>query len=75
MREGIGLVVTGLLIGVVGAIAASRLMQSQLFGVTPFDIPTYTIAIAVIAIAGGIATWVPARRITLLNPLEVIRVE
>jgi ABC-type antimicrobial peptide transport system permease subunit len=66
------LITAGITLGIVGAAVAARLLQSQLFGVTALDLPTYLVAMTVIAIAGLAASWVPARRASVSNPLEVI---
>jgi putative ABC transport system permease protein len=75
MREGVVLLIAGLALGIAGAAMAGRFIESQLFGVSPFDIPTYLIALAVIVAAGLLASWLPARRASMSNPLEVMRAE
>jgi predicted permease len=75
LRAGAVLIGIGLLIGVIGALAASSVLRSQLFGVTPRDPVTL---IAVIGILGGLglaATYVPARRARLLDPIAALRRE
>jgi predicted permease len=75
MREGMVLLIAGLGVGLAGALGVAYFLRSQLFGVTPLDLPTYIIAIAVIAIAGFFACWLPARRASVSNPLEVMRAQ
>lgn len=73
VRQGAVLVVAGLVAGTLGAAAASRLLQSFLFGVTPAVLPSYaaaTLAVAVVALA---ACWLPARRATRVNPADAFR--
>ena len=67
------LVAAGALIGVSAAIALSRWMQSQLFGVRPTD-PLTLIAVTVGVMAVGLlATWQPARQASRVDPRELLR--
>jgi predicted permease len=75
MREGAVLSALGLTLGTAGATVAARLLQSQLFGVTPDDIFSYGFAIAAISAAASIACWLPARRISAIAPLEALRTD
>jgi ABC-type antimicrobial peptide transport system permease subunit len=65
----------GLAIGLVGAAALMRVLSSLLFGVNPFDPLTY---LAVTAVLGGVAllaTWLPARQATRIDPMMALRAE
>jgi putative ABC transport system permease protein len=73
LREGGALVVVGLAIGIVGAIAGSRMMQSLLFGVTPTDPVTFAGVIATMALLGLGACWIPARRASRIDPAITMR--
>ena len=75
LREGLLLLMAGVAVGIVIAGTVAQFLQSQLFGVTAFDLPTYVIALATISIAGLCAVWLPARHASLSNPLDVIRSE
>jgi putative ABC transport system permease protein len=75
MREGAVLAAIGLTLGTAGAVVAARLLQSQLFGVTPRDVVSYTFAVAAIALAALTACWLPARRISAIAPLEALRTD
>jgi ABC-type lipoprotein release transport system permease subunit len=75
LSEGMILVIAGLTIGVVIAGMVAQLLQSQLFGVSAFDVSTYAIAIAVITAAGSLASFLPARKATASNMLDVMRTE
>ncbi len=69
------LALIGVGVGVVGALAATRLMSSQLFGVTSSDPVTY-VAVSVLLIGiAGIATYLPARRATRVDPMVALRAE
>jgi predicted permease len=63
----------GLLAGVGGAAAASRLLRSYMFGLSPVDPVAYLAALVVVAIAGALATYAPARRATRVDPAAVLR--
>ena len=75
MGQGMLLAVAGVVIGVAGAFAVNRVIATLLFGVKPTD-PT-TIAIVVAAIGGValLACYLPARRATLVDPMQVLRTE
>lgn len=62
MREGSMLVGIGVVIGLAGAVAASRLLQSLLFGIQPSDVPLYVIAVVPMIVAALLASLLPARR-------------
>jgi len=66
-------IAAGLVLGVCGALAATRLLSGQLYGVGPRDPETFA---AVALLAGGLAlasSLVPARRATRLDPAAVLR--
>ena len=63
------LVGLGAVVGLVGALAAGRLVKTLLFGVTPFDVVSYAGAVVVLSIAVLAAAWWPARRASRVNPL------
>lgn len=73
MNQAIRWVLTGIIIGLTGAIAIARLMSSLLFDVTPFD-PTVLSAVAgLLLIIGLLACYVPARRATRVHPMDILR--
>jgi putative ABC transport system permease protein len=67
--------VLGVAIGVAGAFAATRLMESLLFGVTPTDPGTFLIAPVVLIAVAAAASLAPALRATRLDPAAVLREE
>ena len=65
----------GLGLGVVGALAASRLLASILFGVKATGPPTY-VAVAVVLLAtAAVASYLPARRAMRVDPMVALREE
>jgi macrolide transport system ATP-binding/permease protein len=73
MAEGTALVMTGLALGLGGALAATRLVETFLFGVTPTDPVTYVGAAMLLAIVAWFANYLPAREASRTDPLIAIR--
>jgi len=63
----------GLILGLIGAVGAVRLLESQIFGVPAFDIATRVAACALMAGAGLLAVWWPARRAARRDPMSVLK--
>ncbi|HEX7333938.1 MAG TPA: ABC transporter permease [Pyrinomonadaceae bacterium] len=75
LKSGMTLVIAGLTIGVAGALALTRLMNTLLFEVSPTDPITFgAVAISVI-LATLLACYIPARRATKVDPLVALRYE
>ena len=72
---GVRLAGSGIAIGVVASLAATRLLASQLFDVTPNDPVTLAGVATVVAAASLIASYLPARRATAVDPMESLRHE
>ena len=75
VASGYRLVVSGAVLGVAIALAAFRLLSAMLFGVSPYDALTYAGVVLVLAIIAGIASYLPARAITRVEPLLALRQE
>ena len=73
MGRGAGLVALGSAIGIAAALAASRLLDSLLYGVQPTDAVAMATAVAVLLAVGLLAAFVPARRASLTDPAVVLR--
>jgi putative ABC transport system permease protein len=73
--RGLCLAVPGVLIGLGGAWGVSRLLQSQLFGVTGADPLAYVAGSLVLLAAALFSCYLPARRASLVNPTEALRAE
>lgn len=75
LQEGVKLAATGLAIGVLGALAASRVTASMLFDVQPSDPVTLSaVGVTLLAIA-ALASWIPARYATHVPPVETLASE
>jgi ABC-type antimicrobial peptide transport system permease subunit len=73
LLEGGFLLGLGLLLGVFGAIAATRFIQGLLFGVAPHDPATLGSVAVMMAIVGLIACWLPALRAARIDPAITMR--
>ncbi|HEY6216046.1 MAG TPA: FtsX-like permease family protein, partial [Pyrinomonadaceae bacterium] len=75
LRNAMSLVVVGAVIGLAGAYAATRVMSSLLFGVTATDLATFVGVPVMLFIVALVASLVPARRATKVDPLIALRYE
>jgi len=73
LRQGLTLAATGLVIGLLGAAALTRLTSTLLFGVTPLDPATFVAVGAFMLLVAGAAAIIPARRATRVDPLTALR--
>jgi putative ABC transport system permease protein len=73
MRSSLGLVVGGGALGLVASVALARSLAGILYGVGPFDLPAFVAAAAVLAVAGLIASLLPALRTTRVDPMVALR--
>jgi predicted permease len=73
--QGMKLTLLGIAAGLVGALILTRLMENLLFGVSPSDPVTIALVAATLAIAALLASFLPARRATRVDPIEALRVE
>jgi ABC-type antimicrobial peptide transport system permease subunit len=75
LSQGLKMVLAGLVVGLIAAVALARLIASRLYGISPADplvlalVPGLLLAVAVFA------CWLPARRATKVDPMEALRYE
>jgi ABC-type antimicrobial peptide transport system permease subunit len=72
VRHAVILTSVGVAIGVLAAMAVTRLMASLLFEVSPLDPLTYVAVAVVLVIAAAVASYVPARRASAVQPVEAL---
>jgi predicted permease len=75
LQQGLVLTATGVGIGLLGAAAVTRWMSSLLFEVSPVDPITYAGVSVALILAAGLASYVPSRRATHIDPIESLRAE
>jgi predicted permease len=75
IKKGLALIVVGLVIGVAGALALTRVLRSFLYGVSPTDPVTFALVCLLLAVVGLIACYIPARRAAKVDPMVALRYE
>ncbi len=73
MSQGLRLGVIGVMLGLLGSLALTRVLSSLLFGVSAQDPGTFLAVAVVLLLAAGIACYLPARRASRLDPIRVLR--
>jgi predicted permease len=75
LRQGIVLALAGLALGLAGAVATTRLLETVLFEVRPVDIQVYLGVVGLIAAVTLLAGYLPAWRAAVLNPVDALKAE
>lgn len=75
LRQGVAAALTGAVMGMIGAWAASRLLASMLYDVSPTDAMTYLAAGLLLVLVSVLAAWFPARRAARVDPVRMLRAE
>ena len=73
LREAMRPVGIGIVIGIAGAFAMTRLLAAMLFEISTTDVTTYVVACGVLAVAALLASIVPARRALRVDPITAVR--
>ena len=73
VAQGVGIALAGGVLGVAGALAATRVLGTLLYGVEPTDPLTYAAILAILALAVLAANWIPARRAARIDPAVALR--
>ena len=73
LRESGLVLAAGLGFGLIGAVSAATMLRNDFYGVRPFDASTLAGTCLLLATAGVMATWWPARRASLQNPTGALK--
>ncbi len=75
VRQGLTFVVGGIIVGLPISLLATRALRGLLFGIAAADPATFTAIIALLVVVAGLASWIPARRATRVDPVVALRQE
>ena len=75
LRQGLWKTGVGLGVGLVGAILLSRYLKTLLYGVAAVDAASYALVLLLLLAVALLACWIPARRASLVDPIEALRTE
>jgi ABC-type antimicrobial peptide transport system permease subunit len=75
LRETLVLALFGIAIGIPSALAATRLIATMLFGLSPSDLPTITGVSLLLLLVALFAGYLPARRASSIDPMDALRTE
>jgi ABC-type antimicrobial peptide transport system permease subunit len=75
VRETLLLVASGAAVGTLASFVANRAIAGQLFGVTPRDPVAITVALSVLGIVSMVASYLPARQASRIDPVKALRAE
>ena len=73
LRKTLPLIGLGVVLGLMASAAVSRVLASQLWGVTPYDLVTLSAVVVVVTAVGISACYFPARRATRVDPMITMR--
>jgi len=73
IAQGLRLALAGVVVGLLAAYGATRLIKSLLYGVSATDAPTFIVIALSLLVVALLACWIPARRATKVDPLQALR--
>jgi putative ABC transport system permease protein len=74
-RQSLGMIFLGGVIGIAASLAAGEVLKAQVAGMRPTDPLTYVTMISILAAAAFLASFMPARRASLVDPVKALRQE
>ena len=75
MKQGLALILTGVVLGLAGAVVLTRFLASRIYGLSPFEILVPLSVIWILVMAALTACYIPARRATNVDPIVALRYE
>jgi ABC-type antimicrobial peptide transport system permease subunit len=75
VRQGMGAVSLGMIVGLAASFGVLRLLASQLYAISPLDLSTYGGAALLILVVALVASYLPANRATRVDPMVALRCE
>jgi ABC-type antimicrobial peptide transport system permease subunit len=75
LKEGLAIAGVGVAFGTVGALLMVRLIETLLYEIPPRDVATFSVTAAALLVVATVASFLPARRATRVDPVEVLRSE
>jgi ABC-type antimicrobial peptide transport system permease subunit len=75
LGQSFGMIVVGIGVGILGALAAGRLLQHLVAGMRPTDLSTFAIMIPILLAAALFASLIPVRRASQVDPISALRQE
>jgi predicted permease len=75
LRGGIRIALLGVVIGTAAAVACAPMLEALLFGIAPLDVPTFVSVALLLLFVAIVATYIPARRATRVDPVVALRSE
>jgi len=75
LRDALTVVLAGIAVGVPCALGASRLIANMLFGISPGDLPTIAFVSLLLLVVALLASYLPARRASRIDPIAALRAE
>jgi ABC-type antimicrobial peptide transport system permease subunit len=75
MTDSAKVIVPGACVGLAAALSATRLVSAQLYGLTATDPLTLVVAVVLLLVVAALAAFIPARRASVIDPVDALRCE